>query len=184
VIEIEAKELVRRVKNKSVVIIFAPKYNVGNLALELAKELSALGHVFYMSCSKTCRHVINTLAQKGADTDKIRVIDGITKTIIPVPSEKDCGFLSAPYRFDELMDTIKEFSKTILPDFFIFDALSTVSIYYGYTVSREIGITVKLVNLIQLINEKCKIVFLCSNESKDDPLVQEVLTVVDEVIET
>jgi len=185
VIKIEVDDLIKKLENKNVMIVFAPKYNISGIGVELANKLSKRGVVFYFSCIKTCKHLLGTFSQIGAKIENIKIIDGITRTITSTPPKSEgCVYLSAPYKFEEMFIAIKELSREKTLDFFVFDALSTVAIYYGYAVSREIGITVKFVNLLQLINDKCKIIFLSSDDSKDDPLIQEVLTLVDEVVES
>jgi len=137
--------------------------------------------ILYISLVRPYKSLIGSFSEQGLDTNKVIVIDGITKRIMANPQEfSNCRYASSPTAHDEIISSMKDILKSFEVDNIIFDPLSQVSIY-SYE-ADAIKFIHELLSTISVLGN-CEATFLCMKSDRDSSFISNVSGYVDRIID-
>jgi KaiC/GvpD/RAD55 family RecA-like ATPase len=175
----------KEMKEPHLYLIIAPPADLRNKNIELIRELDEEGYfVMVITTNQLCDVLKKNYGANGIRLDRIWFVDAVTKYAMgrEPPPAKNCRFVSNPGHLTDLgiaiTETLKELSgkKVCL----LFDSVNAMLIYLS---SRNITRFMHFVtNKLRLLNVAG--IFLAVEKGLDPDLLVQLITLVDEVIDT
>ncbi len=170
---------------KKLYLVMSPADKLKANNIEIIRQLVSMNYpVLIVTTNQPYATLVNSYASSGLDISKISFIDAISKYALGKfpPDAKNCRFVNNPANITDLGIAITEVLSRF-PDkkpCILFDSISTMLIYIpSINISKFIHfVTSKL----RLLNSQG--VFLAAEKSLDPLLMTQLITFVDEVIDT
>ena len=161
----------------------ADKLKINNI--EIIRQLVANDHTgLIITINQPYTTLVNSYESNGLDVSKIYFIDAITKYALgKVPSAaKNCKFVNNPANLTDLGIAITEMLNKFPAEkpCILFDSISTMLIYIpSISISKFIHFVTSKLRLLSSTG-----IFLAVEKSLDPLLMTQLITFVDEVVDT
>jgi len=171
-------------EKKIYLVVSAPdKLKTSNL--DIVRQLVSGNYpVIIVTTNQPCATLVNYYESNGIDTSKIYFIDSITKYALGKvsPDIKNCKFVNNPANITDLGIAITEVLNRSPHEkpCILFDSVSTMLIYIP---------SLNISKFIHFVTSKLKLldspgIFLAADKSLDPVFMSQLITFVDEVIDT
>lgn len=165
-----------KLNNDHTTLMVISQENYLSRIIELMKETSKQ-NVCYVTLNKTCQNIIDTFKKNKINTENIKFIDGISRSIQDVNNTPDCTYLSSPEAVTELSLIISVHLKYPF-DYLIIDSLTNLVTYTNQDT------IIKLAKNIagKIGKTECKAIFIALDIPEHQNLIKAIGAFADKVI--
>lgn len=164
-----------------IIVLVIPEHDYTKRLMGVVKDLTNIFEkVCYVSLNRPYATLLASLKKEGVPTEKLYVVDAITRTAM-VPQESDsCSYVSSPGALTELSVAIsKVMDDKNCNGYIIFDSLSTLLVYESdTTIAKFVHFLMAKVRVAG-----CNAIFTVLKQDADSILVKDINMFADKVID-
>lgn len=173
-------DIVKELKENSVILVILPKTTFSENVLSLAKEISKPAKKCgFLSLVNLYSTALEKFKQNKIDTDKFFFIDVLTSLIKKTTDLPNCTFIDSPSNLTKLSIVYSDLIKIVGIDYAILDSLQTFLVY------RDKSMVIQFIQTLITKSrmDNVKLLFTAIKEEGKEGLVNGLYPFVDKVID-